>query len=127
MLEGAQVAPTLPQLQIALKYIKPEKTGHPVPIPPQSRAEYLREYKDKFEKDNYLSEQEKALLKEYAAKSKKYRPQYGPNHPLYQAVEEYKELITELRNRGVLFSTMAKVVGVNESNIRRRYIKMDLE
>lgn len=123
MLEGAKVSPTLSQLRVDLRYRVPVVTGHPVPSPPKSKSELLREFRDGFERDNHLSEDEKELLKDYAAKSKKYRPQYGPDHPLYQSVEEYRELITQLRDRGVLFSTMANVVGVNESNIRRRYIK----
>jgi predicted GIY-YIG superfamily endonuclease len=123
MLDGAKVSPTLTQLRVALKYKVPTPTGRAVPVPPKSKTQLSREYRETFDKNNYVSDEEKELIQEYASQSKKYRPQYGPNHPLYQAVEEYKELITELRDRGVLFSTIARIAGVDESNIRRRYIK----
>ena len=123
MLEVIKVAPTLTQLNSELKYrqLIPVPTGVPVPEPPKSRAELLKESAAEYEKNNYLSDEEKELLKEYAGLAKKYRPQYGMGHPIYEAAEEYKVFITELHDRGVLFSTIAKVVGVNESNIRRRY------
>lgn len=124
MLEGARVAPTPSQLRTEIKYrSNQEPTGVPVPQPPKNKRQAHEEYRSKFEKANHLSEEEKELLVYYAAQAKKYRPQYGETHPIYQAAEEYKALITQLRDRGVLFSTMANVVGVDESNIRRRYIK----
>lgn len=123
MLEVIKVAPTLTQLNSELKYrqLTPTPTGVPLPEPPKSRAERSEESAAQYKRNNYLSEDEKELLKEYAGVAKKYRPQYGIGHPIYEAAEEYRVLITELHDRGVLFSTIAKVVGVNESNIRRRY------
>jgi hypothetical protein len=124
MLEGAKVSPTPVQLRTELKYKQDQlPTGVTVPTPPKNRREEHEEFRAKYEADNYLSEDEKDLLKYYSTQSKKYRPQYGVNNPIYQAVEEYKELITQLRDRGVFFSTIAAVVGVSESNIRRRYIR----
>lgn len=124
MLEGAKVSPTPAQLRSELKYRGSQPpSGVPVPVPPKNKRQAHEEYRTQFDKDNFLSEDEKNLLKHYAAQAKKYRPQYGVNHPIYQAAEEYKVLVTQLRDRGVLFSTIADVVGVNESNIRRRYIK----
>jgi hypothetical protein len=120
ILEGARVVPTSVYLRIALKSIYNANTGVPVPEPPKSRRIQIEE---RLSKIKHLTDEQALELKYYAGLAKKFRPQYRGDHPIAVASQAYKDLINSYHQSGVSVPEMAKAVGCNEGNIRRRIIK----
>jgi hypothetical protein len=120
ILEGARVVPTSVYLRIALKSIYNANTGVPVPEPPKSRRIQIEE---RLSKIKHLTDEQGLELKYYAGLAKKFRPQYRGDHPIAVASQAYKDLINSYYQSGVSVPEMAKAVGCDEGNIRRRLIK----
>jgi hypothetical protein len=120
ILEGARVVPTSVQLRLLLKGIYNVNTGVPVPIPPMSKR-LKRE--ERLSKITHLTAEQKAELIYYSKLARKMRPQYRADHPIATGSQTYKDLINAHYLAGVSVQEMAKVVGVDEGNIRRRLNK----
>lgn len=117
ILEGVRVAPTVVELRRAVKATQKQDSSREIPLPPMTRAE-SRAFKKA--KEVHLASYETSRLRFLAKKVKNFRPGHAEGHPIYEAREEYNELITRLYEKGVRVSEIAEAVGVDESNIRRR-------
>lgn len=120
ILEGARVVPTSVQLRLALKHIYNPNTGVPVPKPPASRRIQKEERQAKIK---HLTLDQASDLAYLSGLAKKFRPQYGADHPISIAAQEYRDLINLLYSSGVPVPEIAKAAGCDEGNIRRRLIK----
>ena len=120
ILEGARIAPTAVQLRVALKSIYNVNTGIPVPLPPKSRR-IKRE--DRLKKITHLTKEDVSDLQYYSVLARKFRPQYPASHPASIAAQTYRDLINTHYANGVSIQEMAKAVGCDDGNIRRRILK----
>lgn len=117
ILEGVRVAPSPVELRRSIKATRTQDNSREVPLPPLTRAEKRALKKSS---EVHLASYERSRLKFLAKKVKNYRPGHTEGHPIYEAREEYNNLIASLYGKGVRVSEIAEAVGVDESNIRRR-------
>ena len=113
-----RVTPDPYSLRTQIRYRANATTGVPVPVPELNREQ---ERKTRAVPRSYLTDEEKNTLKEYAKYSAKLRPQYTDEHPIAVKVNEYRELVVELYNRGVQLQDIADAAGRNRSSIQKLY------
>lgn len=117
ILKGVKISPTPIQLRTAIKITRGRDESLPIPQPPLSRQEKKA---IKQASAVHLSSSDKSILQHLSKQVKKYRPGHPLGHPLYEAREQYNNLIKRLHASGVSTSELASACGVDDSNIRRR-------
>lgn len=114
-----RVNPDRYSLRNRIRFYVNNVTGVPIPTPPLNAQE---ERKLRTIPRSYLTDEEKAQIKEYATYSARLRPEYKDDHPVVVKVNEYRVLVVSLRHRGVVTQDIAVAAGRNRSSIQKIYL-----